>query len=92
MVSLLHIRREEKYYKTPGWKIGIRDPGFGAFSTPGSGKGKNLHSDPGVRIRDEHILDHISGSLLRNHFWVKILQFFYADSESGIFFLSLDPG
>jgi hypothetical protein len=53
---------------------------------------KNLHSDPGIRIRDEHILDHISGSLLRNNFWVKkILKSFYADSESGIF-LSLDPG
>jgi hypothetical protein len=53
------------------------DPGSGAFLTPGSGSGMN-------------ILDHISESILTN-FWVKILKFFDADPDPGIFW-TLDPG
>jgi hypothetical protein len=51
----------------------IRDPGSGAFLTPGSGMGKKSGSGSGMNNPD-----HISKSL-ETIFWVKILKFFDAD-------------
>ncbi len=53
------------------------DPGSGAFLTSGSGMGKQSKSGSGMNIPH-----HISESL-ETIFWVKILQFFYADPEQG---------
>jgi hypothetical protein len=71
-------------------RIRIRDPGLGAFLTPGSGIRDGRKSASGSGIRDEQ-----PGSLfleLRNHFFaflgVKILKFFDEDPGSGIW----DPG
>jgi hypothetical protein len=65
---------------------GIRDPGLGAFLTPGSGIRDGRKSASGSGIRDEQ-----PGSYfleLRNHFFaffgVKILKFFDEDRGSGI--------
>ena len=35
--------------KNPVLRIRIRDPGLGAFLTPGSGMGESQHPDPGWR-------------------------------------------
>ncbi len=50
----------------------IRDPGFVAFLTPGSGMGKKSGSGSGMNNPD-----HIS-ECLETIFWVKILKFFDA--------------
>ena len=70
-------------------RIWIRDPGLGAFLTPGSGIRVPGWEKVSIRIRDEQ-----PGSYfleLRNHFFfaffdVKILKFFDADLDprSGI--------
>jgi hypothetical protein len=66
--------------------IRIRDPGLGAFLTPGSGIRDGRKSASGSGIRDEQ-----PGSYfleLRNHFIaflrVKILKFFDEDPGSGM--------
>jgi hypothetical protein len=62
--------------------ISVADPG--PFFTPGSGIDKNQH--PGW-VKNQHpgsgmnIPDHISENL-ETGFWVKILEFFYADPGS----------
>ncbi len=63
--------------------LSVPDPGSGAFLTPGSGMGKN--SGSGMNIPD-HIFES-----LETIFGLKILEFFDADAESGIF-LTRDPG
>ena len=70
----------------PVLRIRIRDPGLGAFLTPGSGIRDGRKSASGSGIRDEQ-----PGSYfleLRNHFFaflgVKILKFFDEDLGSGI--------
>ncbi len=67
-------------------RIRIRDPGLGAFLTPGSGIRDGRTSASGSGIRDEQ-----PGSYffeLRNHFFcffgVKILKFFDEDPGSGM--------
>jgi hypothetical protein len=55
----------------------VADPGCSAFLTPGSGMGKKSRSGFGIKIPD-----HISDSL-ETIFWVKILNFFYADPDPG---------
>jgi hypothetical protein len=64
--------------------ISVADLGSGAFLTTGSGlrdlgagMGKKPRSGPGMIIPD-----HISESL-ETIFWVKILEFFDADSDPG---------
>ncbi len=59
----------------------IRDPGSGAFLTPGSGMGKNSGSGSGIRIGMNNP-DHISESL-ETIFWVKILKFFDLVQDPG---------
>jgi hypothetical protein len=63
-----------------GYGIRIRDPGSGAFLTPGSGMGKKIR----IRIRNKQ-----PGSYFRElknpFFGVKILKFFYADLGWKIF-------
>jgi hypothetical protein len=59
-------------------QIRIRDPGAGAFFTPGSGMGKKLGSGSGMKYPN-----HISESL-ETIFWVKILKFFDVDPGSGM--------
>ncbi len=53
-------------------RIRIRDPGSGAFLTPGSGirDGQKIK----IRIRDEHPESYFRE--LRNNFFVKIFNFF----------------
>ncbi len=63
----------------PGCRI--RDPGSGAFLTPGSGMGKNEDPQPGSGS-GMNIPDHISESL-ETIFGVKILKFFDADPDLG---------
>jgi hypothetical protein len=73
-------------------RIRVRDPGSGAFLTPGSGMGWEKVS---IRIRDEQ-----PGSYfleLRNHFFaffgVKMLKFFDEDPGSGLETVRIrDPG
>ncbi len=67
-------------------RIRIRDPGLGAFLTPGSGIRAGRKSSSGSGIRDEQ-----PGSYfleLRYHFFaffgLKILEFFDEDPGSGI--------
>ncbi len=67
-------------------RIRIRDPGLGAFLTPGSGIRDGRKSASASGIRDEQ-----PGSYfleLRNHFFaffgVKILKFFDEDPGSGM--------
>jgi len=67
-------------------RIRIRDPGLGAFLTPGSGIRDRRKSASGSGIRDE-----LPGSYyleLRNHFFavfgIKILKFFDEDPGSGM--------
>jgi hypothetical protein len=62
-----------------------QDPGSRAFLTPGSGMGTKSRSGSGMNI-----FDHISESL-ETVLWVKMLKFFDADADPGIF-LTLDPG
>jgi hypothetical protein len=62
--------------------------GSGAFLTPGfwiRDQGLVKNQDPGMNIPD-----HISESL-ETIFWAKILKFFDANPDTGIF-LTLDPG
>jgi hypothetical protein len=74
-------------------RIRIRDRGYGAFLTPGSGMGRKSASGSGIR-------DEQPGSYfleLRNHFFgffgVKILEFFDADPGSGTETVRIrDPG
>ncbi len=54
-------------------RIRIRDPGSGAFLTPGSGKGKK--SGSGMNIPD------YSFESLETTFWYKILKFLDADAD-----------
>jgi hypothetical protein len=65
-------------------QIRIRDPGLGAFLTPGSGMGRKSASGSG--IRDEQPRSYFLE--LRNHFFgflgVKIFKFFDVDPESGM--------
>jgi hypothetical protein len=62
------------------------DPGSGAFLTPGSGMGKK--SGSGMNNPD-----HISESLKKTNFRVKILIFFDADPGSGMEKIRIrDPG
>ncbi len=76
-------------------RIRIRDPGSGAFLTPGSGIRDGRKSASGSGIRDEE-----PGSYfleLRNHFFaffgVKILEFFDEDPGSGMKAVRIrDPG
>jgi hypothetical protein len=76
-------------------RIRIRDPGLGAFLTPGSGIRDGRKSASGSGIRDEQ-----PGSYfleLRNHFsaflGVKILTFFDEDPGSGMETVRIrDPG
>jgi hypothetical protein len=75
-----HVREPTK---EPVLRIRIRDPV--PVLTPGSGMGKKSGSGSGMNIPD-----HISESL-ETIVWVKILQFFDADADPGIF-LTLDPG
>jgi hypothetical protein len=51
-------------------RIRIRDPGLGAFLTPGSGIRNRFIPDPGSRIPDPGSQTHIFESLLTT-FWVK---------------------
>jgi hypothetical protein len=58
---------------------------------PGSGMGKKSESGSGIRIRDEQPGYQIS-KRLETSFWVKIIEFFYADPDPGSgIFLTLDP-
>jgi hypothetical protein len=50
--------------------------------------GKNQDPDPGTGM---NIPDHFSGSL-ETIFWAKILKFFNADPESGIFLTKIRDG
>jgi hypothetical protein len=76
-------------------RIRIRDPGLGAFLTPGYGIRDGRKSASGSGIRDEQ-----PGSCfleLRNHFFaffgVKILKFFDEDPGSGMETVRIrDPG
>jgi hypothetical protein len=76
-------------------RVRIRDPGLGAFLTPGSGIRDGRKSASGSGIRDEQ-----PGSYfleLRNHFFaflvVKILKFFDEDPGSGMETVRIrDPG
>jgi hypothetical protein len=76
-------------------RIRIRDPGLGAFLTPGSGIRNGRKSASGSGIRDEQ-----PGSYFlefRNHlfafFGVKILKFFDEDPGSGMETVRIrDPG
>ncbi len=52
----------------------IRDPGSGAFLTPGSGMGKEIR----IQILEEKT------ESLETIFWVKIFKFFDADPGSGM--------
>ncbi len=61
------------------------DPGSGAFLTPGSGMGKKSRSGSEIKVSD-HIFES-----LETIFWVKILKFFDADVDPGVFF-TLDLG
>ncbi len=76
-------KQEEKVELAPGLRI--RDPGTGAFLTPGSGMGKN--PDPGWTSQI------ILPGNLKQFLWPKIPKFFDADMDPGSgIFLTLDPG
>jgi hypothetical protein len=75
-------------------RIRIRDPGLGAFLTPGSGIRDGRKSASGSGIRDENPGSYVE---LRNHFLlflgVKIIKFFDEDPGSGMETVRIrDPG
>jgi hypothetical protein len=90
-----HSDKQINLYCSAVLRIRIRDPGLGAFLTPGSGIRDLRKSASGSGIRDEQ-----SGSYfleLRNHFFaffgVKILKFFDEDPGSGMETVRIwDPG
>jgi hypothetical protein len=76
-------------------RILIRDPGLGAFLTPGSWIWDGRKSASGSGIRDEQPRSYFLE--LRNHYFaffgVKILKFFNEDPASGMETVRIrDPG